>query len=105
MDCDCGWSAHSALRREWAPLRTRGGPQKGGSGRGAESAPALHVEERHVDERTTRWTAARHLSTTARNRIPLRNGDSSAWIRTRDLTIMSRARADNRGEARQHERT
>jgi hypothetical protein len=28
---------------------------------------------------------------TARNRIPLRNCDSSGWIRTTGLTIMSRA--------------
>ena len=60
-------------------------------GRGAEYVPALHQEARRVDERTTGWTAARDLATTARNRIPLRNRNSSGWIRTTDLTIMSRA--------------
>ena len=42
-------------------------------------------------DRTTKWIAARRLRVTARNRIPLTNRDSSGWIRTIDLTIMSRA--------------
>ena len=36
---------------------------------------------------------------------PASDRDSSAWIRTRDLTIMSRARAANGGEARRLEHT
>jgi len=91
------WIAIAVGRRtpRFAASGLRCGPEvdlrRVDQGRGAESAPALHVEERHVDERTTTWTAARHLSTTARNRIPLRNWHSSGWIRTTDLTIMSRA--------------
>ena len=40
-----------------------------------------------------------------RNRIPLHNWHSSGWIRTMDLTIMSRAQAANGGEARRLEHT
>jgi hypothetical protein len=57
----------------------------------ASSVLALHLEKRRVDELTTEWIAARHVQTTARNCIPLQNRDSSGWIRTTDLTIMSRA--------------
>jgi hypothetical protein len=38
-----------------------------------------------------RYPADPHVSTTARSRIPLRDRDSSGWIRTTDLTIMSHA--------------
>jgi hypothetical protein len=88
---DRGHSTHSALRREWAALWTRGGPSKGQSGarRGVRSRYA--PGKAPSDDRTTECTAARHLPANARNRIPLRNRYSSGWIRTTDLTIMSRA--------------
>jgi hypothetical protein len=66
-------------------------PRRVNQARGAESVPGMRLGKRRLDDRTTEWTAARHLPTNARNRIPLRNRNSSAWIRTRDLTIMSRA--------------
>jgi hypothetical protein len=66
-------------------------PRRVNQARGAEPAPAMRLGTRRLDDRTTEWTAARHVPTTARNRIPLRNRDSSGWIRTIDLTIMSRA--------------
>ena len=86
-----GSSTYPALRHEWARLWTRGGPlgRQSGARHGVpfRQAPG----KRRLDDRTTKWIAARHLRATARSRIPLRNCDSSAWIRTRDLTIMSRA--------------
>jgi hypothetical protein len=59
--------------------------------REAGSVLALDRGKRRVDDLTTEWTAASHIPTTARNRIPLHNCNSSGWIRTTDLTIMSRA--------------
>jgi hypothetical protein len=44
-----------------------------------------------IDDLTTEWIAAKRLPSGARSRIPVPNRDSSGWIRTSDLTIMSRA--------------
>ncbi len=52
---------------------------------------ALCQRSRPIEDLTTEWTAAKRLQPAAGNRIPLHNWDSSGWIRTIDLTIMSRA--------------
>jgi hypothetical protein len=86
-------STYSALRREWPPLWTRGGPSKGSVTRAAWTPFPLCAWDNGVSM-TARQSGLR-LDISGRppeTRIPLRNCDSSGWIRTTDLTIMSCAR-------------
>jgi hypothetical protein len=75
----------------WAALWTRSGPAKDPSGARRGVRSRFVPGKRRVDDRTTEWTAARQVPSTTRSPVPVRNRHSSGWIRTTDLTIMSRA--------------
>jgi hypothetical protein len=83
----------SGLSRECGRLWTRGGRQTEASP-ASEPARCSPGPRRRADLRPhDNVDCGTAVPVDRRRLIPLRNSDSSAWIRTRDLTIMSRAPA------------
>jgi hypothetical protein len=85
------WPAYVPLRRAWAPLWTLGGPAKGRRPGAAESGTALQLENPPSDDCPTERICCSVPSADGEKPRLQPERHSSVWIRTIDLTIMSRA--------------